>query len=128
VTTCTWPLQCGPAPMPIVGICSRSVITAASCSGTSSSTIEKAPASWMATASWRTPRAASRDLPWTLTLPPMPCCDCGVQPMWPWTGTPDFTSASTIRAVRTPPSTLTACAPPSCMNLPAFSVASSVVA
>ena len=42
------------------------------------------------------------------------------------TGTPDFTSASTIRALRTPPSTLTACAPPSCRNRPAFSVASSV--
>ena len=29
----TWPLQPGPAPIPIVGIRSRSVIAAASCSG-----------------------------------------------------------------------------------------------
>jgi hypothetical protein len=41
----------GPAPMPIVGMLSRLVISAASCSGTSSSTTAKAPARWTARAS-----------------------------------------------------------------------------
>ena len=41
--TWTWPEQPAPAPMPIVGIRSRAVIAAASCSGTSSRTIANAP-------------------------------------------------------------------------------------
>ena len=125
--TWTWPLQPAPAPMPIVGIASRSVIAAASCSGTSSRTIAKAPASWTARASARSVRAASRVLPWTRTLPTV-LIDWGVSPMWPMTGMPARTSASMIRAVRTPPSTLTAWAPASRMKTPAFSSASSGVA
>lgn len=41
----TWPLQCGPAPMPIVGIESSRVAAAATSGGTHSSTIAKQPAS-----------------------------------------------------------------------------------
>ena len=126
--TWTWPLQPGPAPMPIVGMRRRSVIAAASWAGMSSRTIEKAPASWTARASASRPRACVRSLPWTLTLPPIPCCACGVQPMWPMTGMPALTSASMIRAERTPPSTLTAWAPASWRKRPAFSSASSTVA
>ena len=36
-------------------------------------TIANAPASCTASASARTERAAARSLPWTLTLPPIPC-------------------------------------------------------
>ena len=39
--TWTWPLQPAPAPMPMVGMRRRSVIAAASCSGTSSRTIDE---------------------------------------------------------------------------------------
>ena len=112
VITWTWPLQPGPAPIPIVGIRRRSVIAVASCSGTSSRTIEKAPASWTASASWRSARACSRLLPRTRTLPAA-FAACGVQPMWPIVGMPALTSASIVRAERTPPSTLTAWAPAS---------------
>ena len=52
---------------------------------------------------------------------------CGVRPMWPITGIPARTSVSMIRAVRTPPSTLTAWAPASRRKTPAFSRASSGV-
>ena len=55
--TWTWPLQSGPAPMPIVGMRRRSVIAPASWAGTSSRTIENAPASWTASASASSPRA-----------------------------------------------------------------------
>ena len=55
--TWTWPEHPAPAPMPIVGIRSRAVIAAASCSGTSSRTTANAPASWTARASWRSARA-----------------------------------------------------------------------
>lgn len=41
----TWPLQCGPAPMPIVGMESSRVAAAAMRGGTHSSTIAKQPAS-----------------------------------------------------------------------------------
>ena len=50
------------------------------------------------------------------------------QPMWPITGMPARTSVSMIRALRTPPSTLTAWAPASRRKMPAFSSASSGVA
>ncbi len=125
--TWTWPLHPAPAPIPIVGIRSRSVIAAASCSGTSSRTIAKAPASWTAWASARSARAWSRLLPWTRTLP-IALIACGVSPMWPITGIPARTSVSMIRAVRTPPSTLTAWAPASRRNAPACSSASAGVA
>ena len=110
--TWTWPLQPAPAPIPIVGMRSRSVMAAASCSGTSSSTIANAPASWTASASASSDRAWSRVLPWTRTLPSA-LIAWGVRPMWPMTGMPARTSVSIIRAVRTPPSTLTAWAPAS---------------
>ena len=122
----TCPLQPAPAPIPIVGMWSRSVIAAASCSGTSSRTIEKAPASWTANASAMSARAWSRVLPWTRTLP-TPLIDCGVSPMWPITGIPARTRASITRAVRTPPSTLTAWTPASRRKIPALSSASSGV-
>ena len=50
----TWicPAQPAPAPIPMVGMRRRAVIAAASCSGTSSRTTAKAPASWTASASW----------------------------------------------------------------------------
>ena len=112
--------------MPIVGIVSRSVIAAASCPGTSSSTTANAPASWTASASASSCRACSRVLPWTLTLP-IALIACGVSPMWPMTGIPAFTIASMMRALRTPPSTLTACVPPSRRKRPALSTASSGV-
>ena len=77
--TWTWPLHPAPAPIPIVGTRSRSVMAAASCSGTSSMTIEKAPASWTACASASSARAWSRSLPWTLCLP-MVLIDLGREP------------------------------------------------
>ena len=49
--TWTWPEQWTPAPMPMVGMRSRSVMAAASWSGISSRTMAKAPASWTASAS-----------------------------------------------------------------------------
>ena len=58
----------------------------------------------------------------------MPYFACGVQPMWPITGMPAFTSVSMIRPLRTPPSTLTAPVPASRMNRPALTSASSGVA
>ena len=72
-------------------------------------------------------RAWSRVLPWTRILPTV-LIDCGVRPMWPMTGMPARTSVSMTRAVRTPPSTLTAWAPASRRKIPAFSSASSGVA
>ena len=126
--TWTWPLQSGPAPMPMVGIRRRDVIAAASCSGTSSRTIEKAPASWTARASERSARACVAGLALDLDLATHAVLRLRVQPMWPMTGMPALTSASMIRAVRTPPSTLTAWAPASCRKRPAFSIASSSVA
>ena len=122
----TWPLQPAPAPIPMVGMWSRSVTAVASCSGISSRTMLKAPASWTARASAMSVRAPSRVLPWTRTLPTV-LIDWGVSPMWPMTGIPARTSASMTRAVRTPPSTLTAWAPASRMKIPAFSIASSGV-
>ena len=98
--------------MPIVGIRSRSVIAAASCSGTSSSTTANAPASWTASASASSDAACVAVLPWTRTLP-IALIACGVRPMWPMTGMPALTRASIVRALRTPPSTLTAWAPAS---------------
>ena len=71
-------------------------------------------------------RAWSRVLPWTRILPAV-LIDCGVRPMWPMTGMPARTSVSMTRAVRTPPSTLTAWAPASRRKIPAFSTASSGV-
>ena len=41
----TWPLQCGPAPIPMVGMDSSLVTAAATTGGTHSSTIAKHPAS-----------------------------------------------------------------------------------
>ena len=125
--TWIWPEHPAPAPIPMVGIESRSVIAAASWPGTSSSTTAKAPASWTASASASSCRACSRLLPWTRTLP-IALMACGVSPMWPMTGIPAFTIASIVRALRTPPSTLTACVPPSRRNRPALATASSGVA
>ena len=58
---------------------------------------------------------------------PIALIACGVSPMWPMTGIPAFTIASIVRALRTPPSTLTACVPPSRRNRPALATASSGV-
>ena len=120
VITWTCPEHPAPAPMPIVGMCRRCVIAAASCSGTSSRTTAKAPASCTASASASSDRARSRSLPWTRVLPPIWYLACGVQPMCPMTGTPARTIVSMTRALRTPPSTLTAPVPASCMKRPAF--------
>ena len=49
-STSTWPSVAAPEPMPIVGIVRRRVMAAATGSGTHSSTIEKQPAAWSATA------------------------------------------------------------------------------
>ena len=46
----TCPLQNGPAPMPIVGICNADVAAAATGAGTHSNTTEKQPASCKASA------------------------------------------------------------------------------
>ena len=54
--------------MPIVGMRSREVMTAASCSGTSSRTIEKAPACWIAIASESSARAVVARLALDLDL------------------------------------------------------------
>ena len=121
VMTWTWPLQPAPAPMPMVGMRRRSVIAAASCSGTSSRTIENAPASWTASASASSGAPARGPCPGPGPCRPCRAAACGVQPMWPMTGMPALTSASMIRALRTPPSTLTAWAPASRRKRPAFS-------
>ena len=81
----------------------------ASSAGTSSSTTAKAPASWTARASAMSLRADSFERPCT-RKPPSWLTACGVRPMWPMTGMPAVTMASMVRAERTPPSTLTACA------------------
>ncbi len=44
-TTSTWPSQCGPAPIPIVGTGTARVTRRASCDGIFSRTIAKTPAS-----------------------------------------------------------------------------------
>ena len=58
---------------------------------------------------------------------PIALIACGVSPMWPITGIPALTIASMMRALRTPPSTLTACVPPSRRKRPALWTASSGV-
>ncbi len=102
------------------------MIASASWPGTSSSTTANAPASWTASASASSARAWSLFLPWTRTRP-IALIACGVSPMWPMTGMPALTIDSITRAVRTPPSTLTACVPPSRRNRPALWTASSGV-
>ena len=57
--TRTWASQLGPAPIPMVGMCSRSVISAAMGAGTISMTTEEAPASCTARASSMRRDAAS---------------------------------------------------------------------
>jgi len=86
----------------------------------------KAPASWTAWASASSARAWPLSLPRTRTLPAA-LAAWGVQPMWPTTGMPAFTTASIVRALRTPPSSLTAWAPASERKRPAFETAWSTV-
>ena len=75
--------------MPMVGIVSCAVSSAARSSGMPSSTMANAPAASTASASSirrsRWPGAEPRRRPCTL-WPPMRCTDCGVRPMWPITG------------------------------------------
>ena len=110
VHTSTWPSQRAPAPMPIVGIASSSVIRAATGSGTISRTIATAPASASAAASATSASAASSPRPCT-RKPPSLLTDWGVKPRWPTTGMPASPSARTVRARGRPPSSLTALAP-----------------
>ena len=111
-----------PAPMPIVGTCSRAVIAAASSAGTSSMTIAAAPAASRASASAISAAAASGARPFTRGRPSV-SADCGVRPIWPITGAPLRASAPTIGAISAPPSILTAPAPPSRRKRPAFATA-----
>ena len=91
---------------------------AASSAGTHSTTMAKAPAASTARASSRM-RSASR-----CTLkPPSRRTDCGVRPMCPITGMSADATAATAAALRTPPSNLTAWAPPSLTSRPALATA-----
>ena len=63
--TWTCPSQPLPAPMPMVGMASRFVISVARDAGTHSSTSEKTPASSSALASSIMRTADLSDLPWT---------------------------------------------------------------
>ena len=62
--------------------------------------------------------------PW-MTWPPSWCSLCGVKPMCAMTGMPADTIRRICSALRTPPSSLTACAPVSFMNRNAVCSASS---
>ena len=104
--------------MPMVGMSNSEVIIAARSLGNSSKTIENAPASSTALASWIT-RFWSSPLPCTL-YPPNACNDCGVKPTCPMTGMSALTIASMMCRDLIPPSNLTACARPSCMSRAAF--------
>ena len=108
--------------MPIVGIGSSRVISAASASGTHSSTIAKQPASASACASSRIWRADSVSRPWTLK-PPSLRYDWGVRPTCPITGMSAARIASTAGRILRPPSTLIAAHPASARKRPAFSTA-----
>ena len=100
--------------MPIVGITSSAVTRFATSAGTISSTTANAPAAWSASAS-STSRSPASPRPW-IRKPPSACSLCGVNPRCAITGIPDPASASTCGTNRAPPSSLTACAPPSFMN------------
>ena len=106
---------------------SRLVISAARSSGMPSNTIAKAPAASTASASsinrsrWPAPWPCLR--PWTL-WPPMRCTDCGVRPMWPITGMSTEAMRAMVSATGSPPSSLTASAPPSLIRRPALVTAS----
>ena len=110
-STSTWPSVPAPAPMPIVGIESRRVISSATGAGTASSTIEKQPAASSARASSRSWAAFSAVRPCALK-PPSIVADWGVRPIWPITGIPAPTIAATRVSVGPAPSSLTASAPP----------------
>jgi hypothetical protein len=62
----TWPLQNGPAPMPMVGIFNADVAAAATGAGTHSNTTEKHPASCKASAVSTT---YTSTIAWSETLP-----------------------------------------------------------
>ena len=74
----------------------------------------KAPAACSASAS-SISRSPASPRPW-MRNPPRACSLCGVNPRCAITGMPDPASASTCGVNRAPPSSLTACAPPSFMN------------
>ncbi|CNW26609.1 Uncharacterised protein [Mycobacterium tuberculosis] len=90
------------------------VIWVANSAGTISITTANAPASATAIASAMvcsaaSPRPCTRKPPKVLTL-------CGVKPMCAITGMPAAVRQAICSATRSPPSSLTACAPPSLRN------------
>ena len=83
------------------------VILRASGSATASTTTEKAPASEIALASFRIGSQLPSSRPCARNEPSV-LIDCGVNPIWPITGTPRSDRNATVSAMRTPPSSFTA--------------------
>ena len=106
----------GPAPIPIVGTVSDSVMRAATGTGTASSTIAKQPAASSASASARSCCAFAAVRPCVLN-PPRIVSDCGVRPTCPITPMPAETIALTRESEGPAPSSLTTSAPASLTNL-----------
>ena len=102
------------------------VISAASSRGMPSSTTLNAPAASTALAS---ARRRSRPPAWLplcrpcTRWPPIRWKDCGVRPMWAITGMSTRVMASIVSAIVTPPSSLTAAAPPSFTSRTLLSIA-----
>ena len=125
--TWTWPEQPAPAPMPMVGMCSRSVMAARELLGHQ---LEHDREGARLLDGQRVGEQRARRLA-VLALDPDLAAHAVLGLRRPadvaHDRDPARTSASMVRALRTPPSTLTAWAPASRMNRPAFSTASSGV-
>ena len=98
-------------------------MSAASLAGTHSRTTANAPASWTSYASCKICSAAFSFFPWTLN-PPKAFTDWGVIPICATTGIPESVMALICSFTAAPPSSFTALAPVSFINLPAFTTAS----
>jgi hypothetical protein len=110
--------------MPIVGMVSDSLMRAATCAGTASSTIAKQPAASSASASSCSLIAASAVRPWA-RKPPSLVADCGVSPTCPITPMFESAIACARESIRPAPSSFTTSAPPSFTRRIAFATACS---
>jgi hypothetical protein len=108
--------------MPTVGMRSAWETLCPSSVGTDSSTTANAPACSSARASASSSFPAS-PRPCTRRTPPSTLTLCGVRPRCAMTGMPARVRASTWGSARRPPSSFTACAPPSFRCLTAFASA-----
>ena len=96
--TCTWPLQPGPAPIPMVGMRRRSVIAVASWAGHELEHDRERPRLLDRQRVGEEARVPARGpCPGPGPCRPARAGACGVQPMWPITGMPAATIASMTR-------------------------------